>query len=121
MSNGEIEKKKSENTPMLVLSYLGLLCLVPLFVEKQDQEVQWHAKHGLVILIAEFVVLVGLGMISFVLSQVSQLFSCLTGCIGPFIILAGLAVFHIMLIMKAIKGERMLIPGVSQYVDRIKF
>ena len=33
---------------MIVLSYLWLLALVPLLVEKDDREVQWHAKHGIV-------------------------------------------------------------------------
>ena len=33
---------------MLVLAYLGLLALIPLLTEKDDKEVQWHAKHGLV-------------------------------------------------------------------------
>ena len=37
------------NTGMLVLSYLGLLALIPLVVEKNDKDVQWHAKHGLVL------------------------------------------------------------------------
>ena len=33
---------------MVVLSYLWLLALVPLLTEKNDKEVQWHAKHGIV-------------------------------------------------------------------------
>ena len=34
----------SENrTIMVVLSYLWILALIPLLVEKDDQEVQWHA------------------------------------------------------------------------------
>ena len=45
---------------MIVLAYLWLLALVPLLVEKQDPEVQWHAKHGLVLMIAELLLLVRL-------------------------------------------------------------
>ena len=40
---------------MIVLSYLWLLALVPLLVEKEDNEVQWHAKHGIVLMVAEIV------------------------------------------------------------------
>ena len=40
---------------MLVLSYLGLLAIIPLLVEK-DEEVQWHAKNGLVLFLAVFAV-----------------------------------------------------------------
>ena len=38
---------------MIVLSYLWILALVPLLVEKDDKEVQWHAKHGIVLMVAE--------------------------------------------------------------------
>ena len=42
------QQESSNRTVMLILSYLGILALVPLLVEKDDPEVQWHAKHGLV-------------------------------------------------------------------------
>ena len=41
---------------MIVLSYLWLLALVPLLTEKDDKEVQWHAQHGIVLMLAELVV-----------------------------------------------------------------
>jgi hypothetical protein len=59
---------------MLVLSYLGLLALIPLLMEKDDREIQWHAKHGLVLLAAEFVVWICLMMVSMALSFVD--FGC---------------------------------------------
>ena len=37
---------------MIVLSYLWPLALVPLLVEKEDAEIQWHAKHGIVLMVA---------------------------------------------------------------------
>ena len=37
----------SDRTIMLVLSYLGILALIPLLMKKDDPEVQWHAKNGL--------------------------------------------------------------------------
>src|SRR5947207_8557734 len=40
---------------MIVLAYLWPLALVPLLLEKNDREVQWHAKHGLVLMIAELI------------------------------------------------------------------
>jgi hypothetical protein len=40
----------SNRTIMIVLSYLWILAIVPLLVEKEDKEVQWHAKHGIVLL-----------------------------------------------------------------------
>lgn len=38
---------------MALLSYLGLLCLVPLMARKEDRFVQFHAKQGLVLFIGE--------------------------------------------------------------------
>ena len=43
---------------MIVLSYIGLLALIPLLSEKEDREVQWHAKHGLVLFVSWIVLMV---------------------------------------------------------------
>ena len=51
---------------MLVLAYLGLLALVPLLTEKDDKEVQWHAKHGLVQFFAWIVIFVLFSILSFI-------------------------------------------------------
>ncbi len=38
---------------MIVLAYLWPLALVPLLIERHDPDLQWHARHGLVLMIAE--------------------------------------------------------------------
>ena len=43
---------------MIVLAYLWPLAIVPLLLEKDDADVQWHAKHGLVLLAAELLLLI---------------------------------------------------------------
>jgi len=42
-----------ENKSIAILSYLGLLCLVPLLAQKESKFAQFHAKQGLVLLIGE--------------------------------------------------------------------
>ena len=42
---------------MIVLAYLWPLALVPLLLDKSDPEVQWHARHGIVLMVAELVLL----------------------------------------------------------------
>ena len=101
----------SPNAVMIVLSYLWLLALVPLLVEKDDKEVQWHAKHGLVLVGAEILFWIGLTIVSLVP------FLGAVGCLGPFIWLGFLAV-HVAAIVKGIGGGRLIIPGVSQYADK---
>jgi uncharacterized membrane protein len=100
---------------MIVLSYLWLLALIPLLVEKNDPEVQWHAKNGLVLTAAEVIVWIA-----------ATIFSMLTvfihlGCAGCFLHSAIFVVFlvlRIMGIVKGVGGQRFIIPGLSQYADR---
>jgi uncharacterized membrane protein len=97
---------------MIVLSYLWVLALIPLLLEKDDPEVQWHAKHGLVLFVAELILWVALA----VLGMVPVL-----GCILVPVWLAlsvAVIVVHIICIVKGVNGERFLVPGISQYADR---
>jgi uncharacterized membrane protein len=98
---------------MLVLAYLGILSIIPLVVEKNDPEVQWHAKHGLVLFIAEVILWAILGVII----HLVPFLGCLAVGLFP---LLGLAIllFHIFLIVKANNGQRILIPGISEFADR---
>ena len=97
---------------MIALSYLWLLALVPLLVEKDDAEVQWHAKHGLVLMIAE----IAIGLLLGILGAIPVI-----GCvawIASVIFMFGVVALHIICIVKGVGGERFLIPGISQYADK---
>ena len=110
--------KVSENRAVwIVLSYLGLLALIPFFVEKEDREVQWHAKHGLVLTVVEIVVIIGLQIVVMILGAVSGGLGCIAGPIFPFLLL-GILVVHIMAIVKGLKGDRLRLPGISDYADK---
>jgi len=102
---------------MVVLSYFGLLALIPLLVEKEDQEVQWHAKHGLVLLVAEVILFVVLQIVIMVVGAISGGLGCILGLLFPLVTL-GLIVLHILCIVKGVKGGRFLIPGISEFADR---
>jgi len=102
------------NTLMLVLAYLWLLALIPLLVEKEDAEVQWHAKNGLILTIAEFILYVVL----FIISLIPVLGSIL-GCLLFAVLWIGVMVVHIIGIVKALKGERFVIPVLSDYVAKM--
>lgn len=104
--------QSSNRTLMIVLSYLGLLALIPLLMEKDDQEVQWHAKHGLVL----FATWVILGFVLGALSAVPVL-GCLTLIVSLFLPIGALVV-HIICIVKGINGERFLIPGLSDFANK---
>ncbi|MEM7481192.1 MAG: hypothetical protein AAF481_08465 [Acidobacteriota bacterium] len=102
---------------MIVLSYLWLLALIPLLVEKDDREVQWHAKHGLVLFAVEIVLWIGLFILGIVLAFVGDIVGCFTTVLS-FVAWIGILILHIMCIVKGVNGGRMIVPGVSQYADR---
>lgn len=104
--------ESSNRTLMLVLSYLFPLSLIPLLTEKEDKEVQWHAKHGIVIAVAFAILWIG----AIVLSQIPFL-GCLVLFIFPVIGIAGL-VITILCIVKATQGQRFLIPGISDFANK---
>lgn len=99
---------------MILLAYLGPLALVPLLTVKDDSEVQWHAKHGLVFFVAELALGFAFSVMLFILPWFLA---------GAFVILwpvvwLAILVVHIVAIVKGIDGKRLIIPGLSEYADR---
>ena len=93
----------------IVLSYLWLLALIPLAAEKADPEVRWHARHGLVLFGAEMAVffvmsVLGVGLFERLVVPVAQI---------------GIVILHTLCIARGLKGERLQIPGRSEYADRL--
>ncbi|MEM8934295.1 MAG: hypothetical protein AAGE94_24090 [Acidobacteriota bacterium] len=101
----------------LVLSYLWLLALVPFLLEKDDAEVQWHAKHGLVLLIAEVILWIALNIFQWGVGLIVGPLACF-GCFAFLAVAVVQIGFHIACIMKALNGERLLVPGISHYADQ---
>ena len=103
----------SENrNMMIVLSYLGLLALIPLLVEKNDREVQWHAKHGLVL----FVSFVATWIVGTILSLIPGV-NCVVILLEIGLSFAYLVVI-ILCIVKGLNGQRFMIPGISEFANR---
>ena len=97
--------ESSNRTLMIVLSYLGLLALIPLLMEKDDQEVQWHAKNGLLMLGLDIVLLLLLGL-------------PILGCIMTPVVLIVILVIHVIAIVKGLNGERFMVPVLSEYASK---
>jgi uncharacterized membrane protein len=102
---------------MIVLAYLWPLALVPLLVERQDAEVQWHAKHGVVLMIAELILLFAYIMMTTVVSLATFGLGCVLSIFLVFGWIAILAV-HVVAILKGVNGTRLVIPGISEYANR---
>jgi len=102
------------DTAMLVLAYLWFLSIIPLVAKKDDPEVQWHAKNGLVLAIAY----TGTEIIIGIIMHFVPLFGCLAFWL-PCIIGIGYVVVIIMGIMKATAGQRFRVPMLSDYADKM--
>ena len=107
------QQESSNRTVMLILSYLGILALVPLLVEKDDPEVQWHAKQGLVLL-ASWIVLHIVLAILYSFPFLGMFLGC---AVAPLLWLVIL-VIHIIAMIKALEGKRFIIPVISDYADK---
>lgn len=90
---------------MIVLSYLWILFLIPLLVEKDDQEVQWHSKNGLVLSVVEFIL------------HILLTFTGIGCFFTPFLFLA-FAIIRLMAIVKGINGQRLMVPVLSDYASK---
>ena len=104
----------SNRNVMILLSYMWLLALVPLLTEKNDKEVQWHAKHGIVLMAAEIALWIVVTIINIV---TGVMLGCLVGIVSLFVWL-GILILHIMCIVKGVNGQRLTIPGLSEFADK---
>jgi uncharacterized membrane protein len=102
---------------MLVLAYLPPFAVIPLLVEKDDPETLWHARHGVVLMAAEMLVLLGLFAIALVAGLLTAGIGCGLLVLVPLPMLLFL-VLHVVAVVRAFAGRRLLVPIVSDYADR---
>jgi uncharacterized membrane protein len=102
---------------MIVLSYLWILALVPLLTEKDDQEVRWHAKHGIVLMVAEFAFWIVFGILTNLLAVATLGLGCIVAMVGPLIGL-GILALHVFAIVQGLNGKRLIVPVVSEFADK---
>jgi uncharacterized membrane protein len=101
---------------MIVLSYLWPLALVPLFLERNDPDLQWHARHGLVLMMAELLLIV----VYLAIASIISLAALGLGTVLAIMLVAGwigVLVLHVTAIVKGVNGARLVIPRLSQYAD----
>jgi uncharacterized membrane protein len=105
----------SDRTLMLVLSYLGILALIPLITKKEDREIQWHAKNGLAITVAWIVFWIIYSVLQYFMPTAVGCAMSAIGCV----LSLGWIIIAIVGIMKALKGDRLRIPMVSDFADKM--
>ena len=95
---------------LLVVCYLPVLSVLALVLEKRDHEIRWHARNGLLLFAA-------VGAVGVAATSLGLLLPSF-GCLYPVIMLVALVAYSlvtILAVVKAIQGERLIVPGVSRY------
>jgi hypothetical protein len=103
---------------MLVLAYLWPLAVVPLLVSKDDTEVQWHAKHGLVLMAAELLAVLALSVLASVMTMMAFGVGLALSVLLYILLWATILIIHVLAMIKALGGSRLEVPAVSRYVSR---
>jgi uncharacterized membrane protein len=104
----------SDRTLMIVLSYLGLLALIPYLTKKEDPEIHWHAKNGVGLLILDVVVWVVVMILTRVLPSTIGCGISAIMCV----VWIGILVLHVYCIIQAVGGKRPRIPVVTDFAEK---
>jgi uncharacterized membrane protein len=99
---------------LLALAYLPILGLIPLTLEKRDREIRWHARNGLLLFLAYAAVAVLATLIGIAVPALSCLYAAAMAILG--VLYLAIAVLAI---VKALAGERLMIPGISRRASRL--
>jgi len=108
----------SDRTLWIVLSYLGILSLIPYFAKKDDPdpEIRWHAKNGLGLFLAEIIIWVISFVLMFAMRKVPFL-----GCgvsVVQCVVWLGFLAISIICIVKGVGGQRFRIPVITDFAEK---
>jgi uncharacterized membrane protein len=106
-----------EDKVMLVFSYLWVLAIVPFLVTRREF-VRWHAKQGLILCGVACLVFLGVIFVGAVLATITRVFAWLFafGLINLVLLYVAVA---IVCIIKAMRGERWVIPFLGDLIEKI--
>jgi uncharacterized membrane protein len=98
---------------LLVLAYLAVLGFVALAVSR-DREVRWHARNGL----ALFGAVVAVGILATLIGVLVPSLTCLYAVAMGIVGLLYVSIV-VLAVVKALEGQRLMIPGISTYASRL--
>ncbi len=109
--NNNEKKNDGIDEVMIILSYLGCLCLVPFLTKKEDAYIMKHATHGLDLFICVAIGWIACSLFNLIgLHFVATILNSLIGlCYLVIIILS---------ILKGLKGEDAPLMGKFKIVER---
>jgi hypothetical protein len=108
----------SRRGALVVLAYLWPLAIVPLFAARDDRDLSWHARHGLLLMAAEVPILIVLTGLT-ALTGLANYGLGVTFGLVVFLVWTGVVGVQLAGILYALNGKRLTIPGISRLTDRI--
>lgn len=99
----ELFKKVNEDHVFAMLSYLSVLCVIPLFLKKESEFVVSHAKQGVALFLCEFAVFI----ISIIFPVVMR----------PSLFIFGVLAFIGM--VKALRGNKVKLPFIYAISNKL--
>ena len=105
MKGDQQSSKKDEKDLLAILSYFGILFLIPMLAGKDNEFNQFHAKQGLVLFIAEIIT----AMFAWV---------PIIGWIGALLLYIVWFVFFIMGIINVLNGQKKELPLIGQLTEK---
>jgi uncharacterized membrane protein len=106
-------ERPPSSRPMLVLCYLAFLGVIPFLFAKGDPEVRWHARNGLLL----FGAVVAIALVATFVGTLLPALGCLYATL-MFFVLVLYAFIAILATVKALEGQRLLVPGISKHAGR---
>ncbi|MFW6149883.1 MAG: DUF4870 domain-containing protein [Atribacterota bacterium] len=98
--------KNEKKDSMAILSYIGILCLVPLLGRKENKFTQYHAKQGFVLFIAEIatILIAWIPIIGWFIGMIAWIVWLVLSIIG---------------IMNVVNGEKKPLPVLGQFAKKV--
>lgn len=105
--NEEKKMEFDEDKGLAVLSYLWILCLVPLLLKRQNEFVRHHSRQGLVLFIFEIIL-----MVVAVVPLLGWLLAFFGWILAVVLSLSG--------IVNVLAGKMWRMPVLGKYADKLK-
>ena len=99
---------------LLVLAYVPILGLIPAAAGGRDMEVRWHARNGQLL----FASVAAVGVAATLIGIAVPALSCLYAVAMAIVAFLYMSI-AILATVKALEGQRLMIPGISRHAGRL--
>lgn len=111
-TQASVKQDAEQNKAMAILSYLGILVLIPIFAAKDSKFARFHANQGLVLCIASIIYGVAYSVLTAIILAISWRLYFLVSILGFLSI--GFVVLCVIGIINAANGQEKELPIIGK-------